>query len=194
VNGIINYFLRISTFILIPFVLFGISLRSILIPLFYSYEFIEAANYLPGHFIGVVFLVWMGIFSQVLTPKGHIKVNAVIMFFLYSIKLVCAYFLIPALDLYGYMLINVVPNISIFFVYLIVLRFIFKLTISKHNITLMIYSLTMFLTTYMLGFAGFYYSFLFSSIAFIFAFRFMDNEEKKQVFSLLKSLKSRIKQ
>lgn len=192
INGIINYFLRISTFILIPFVLFGISLRSFLIPFFYSKEFIEAANYLPGHFIGIVFLVWMGIFSQVLTPKGYIKVNAIIMFFLYSIKLVCAYYFIPALDLYGYMLINIIPNIAIFFVYLFVLRSIFNLRISKNNILLMFYAIIVFLVTYSLGHFGFFYSMLFTAIVFIGAFFFMNLEEKNYLISKYESLKTKI--
>lgn len=193
INGIINYFLRISTFILIPFVLFGISLRSFLIPFFYSKEFIEAANYLPGHFFGIVFFVWMGIFSQVLTPKGYIKVNAIIMFFLYSIKLVCAYYFIPSLDLYGYMLINIIPNIAIFFVYLFVLRSIFNLRISKNNIILMSYAIIVFLVTYFLGYCGFLFSFFFSFFTFIFAYFLLDTDEKIYLFEKVKSLKNKLK-
>jgi len=68
-----NSAFRLLTFLIIPFVLFVVSLVEFLLPLLYSKEFLAASDYFPLHFIGILFWTWMRILKQMFIPIGKIK-------------------------------------------------------------------------------------------------------------------------
>lgn len=70
---ITNDAIRLMTFVVIPFIFLGIASRDIILPLFYSNEFSGASEYLPLHFIGLLFGTWVYIFTIIFTPTGRVK-------------------------------------------------------------------------------------------------------------------------
>lgn len=137
--GIINDALRLATLGLLPLLLLAIPFRFIFIKLFYSSEFIEAANYLPYHFIGVVFNVWFVVFGQSMTPRGFIKQNTIFYVIFYIINILFAFLLVPIFGLYGWMLKFIISYLFMFTLYYLFLNIKTNLKISKNNVILMLY-------------------------------------------------------
>lgn len=140
--GIINDALRLASLYLLPLLLLAIPFRFLFIKAFYSSEFIEAAIYLPYHFLGVVFNVWFVIFGQTMTPRGFIKQHTIIKLLYYLISLLLAFILVPKFGLYGWMLQFVISCIYLCIANYMFLKIRTEFTISKMNIILMIYILT----------------------------------------------------
>ncbi len=140
-SGIINDALRLATLSLLPLLLLAIPFRFILIKIFYSSEFLEAAEYLPFHFIGVVFNVWFVIFGQSMTPRGYIKQHSIFKLTFYIISLSLAFLLVPKMGLYGWMLKFVISYFFLFIVNYIFLKTRTNFKISNMNIVLMMYIL-----------------------------------------------------
>ena len=68
-----NDVFRLMTFLMVPFLLLGISYRDVALKIFYSKEFLPASVYLPYHFLGTLFTSWVYIFTLIFTPTGRIK-------------------------------------------------------------------------------------------------------------------------
>ena len=141
INGVLNDTFRLVTFMLIPMLFIGIAFRNIIIPLFYSYEFVEAANYLPGHFIGIMFTMWMYALGQVFAPTGRLKIYVLFTFIMYTINIALLYYLVPLLGLYGWMLKFIVTPVLFFFIFSIYLKQAIGFTIKRENLLVMFYAL-----------------------------------------------------
>ena len=140
-TGIINDALRLASLSLLPLLLLAIPFRFILIKAFYSSEFLEAANYLPYHFLGVVFNVWFVIFGQTMTPRGFIKQHSIFKFIFYSMSLSLAYLLVPKMGLQGWMLKFFISYVFLFAMSYLFLKIKTEFKISKENVTIMLYLL-----------------------------------------------------
>ena len=101
--GVINVVIRLITFVALPFIIVGISIREWIIPLFYSMEFIDATKYLPYHFGSLIFFIWSSIMSQLFYATGRLKSYLIFGLVINSISLMLVYFLVPVAGLYGYM-------------------------------------------------------------------------------------------
>lgn len=140
-SGIVNDALRLASLSLLPLLLLAIPFRKILIGLFYSSDFLDAAKYLPFHFVGVVFNVWFVVFGQTMTPRGFIKQHSLFKFFFYCISLSLAFYLVPRMGLYGWMLKFIISYIFLFIVNYIFLTRRTNFILSQKNVTLMLYLL-----------------------------------------------------
>ena len=112
--GVLNDSIRFVTLMMIPFLLLSIPIRFQIIPLFYSKEFIAAGNYLPWHFLGTLFYLWMYVFSQAMTPTGRIKIHGTLVIIMCVVDLAIVYFLVPIIGLYGWMLKFIISPTIIF--------------------------------------------------------------------------------
>lgn len=139
--SILNDTFRIISVAIIPFLFFGIAYGKIIIPFFYNNEFIEAYNYLPGHFIGILFLMWMNTFAMVFTPTGKIKTWVIFQFFIFSIDLFLVYFLIPEIGLYGWMVKFLFTPIIFTFIFFFYFRKKINFSFHNHNLLLLLYIL-----------------------------------------------------
>jgi O-antigen/teichoic acid export membrane protein len=137
--GVINDAFRLTTFFMIPFLFGGIVLRKLVIPLFYSVDFLDAANYLSGHFIGMLFFMWSQIFVMVYTPTGRLKVFAIFQFTLQTINLGLVFYLIPKFGLYGYMTTFIIEPLLFIITSYIYLHKVIGFSFKKSNMKIMIY-------------------------------------------------------
>jgi PST family polysaccharide transporter len=115
---VVNDVIRLITFITLPFVLIGIATRKIIIPAFFSREFMEAAIYLPFHFAFLLFAIWATILEQIFAPTGRLKIFLLFLIIVYSISLGLVYFLVPKYGLWGYLIkftLTPVLNVCIYF-------------------------------------------------------------------------------
>jgi O-antigen/teichoic acid export membrane protein len=142
ISGIINDYFYLINFVMIPFLFLSIPLRNGLIQIFYSNEFIEAGQYLPGHFIGLLFFMYWSILSISLTPTGRIKTHGIFVTMLSFTNIAIVYYLVPIYGLYGWMLKFVISPVLFTFIYFFYLNAKIGLTISIKNISLMLYSVS----------------------------------------------------
>lgn len=120
ITGVINDVLRLITFVALPFIIMGISLREEVIPFFYSQEFSEASIYLPFHFTSLVFVIWAAILSQLFYATGRLKGFLIFGLVLNSLSLIIVYYLVPAYGLYGYLTkFTIIPILTLisYFIY-----------------------------------------------------------------------------
>jgi len=139
--GVTNDVLRMISFLAIPFVVIGISTREIIIPLFYSNDFIEAATYLPFHFSFIFLALWATIFEQIFAPTGRLRVFLVFSVIITAISLFLVYFYVPQYGLYGYMLRYTITPMLSFLVYFVYWRKEIQFRIKKGNLILIGYAL-----------------------------------------------------
>ena len=142
VKEVLNSALRLSTLSLMPFLFIGIPFQELLITLFFSSKFIEAIEYLPYHFVGIVFFVWSQVFSQWFTPNGKIKTFGFFRIIYLTIDIIVTFYAVKYYGLYGWTLRFFVAPFIFFFVYYNYIRkqTVFKLEIK--NIYLMLFLLT----------------------------------------------------
>jgi O-antigen/teichoic acid export membrane protein len=145
--GLLNDAIRFVTLMMIPFLLLSIPIRFQIIPLFYSKQFITAGDYLPWHFLGTLFYLWMFIFSQALTPTGRIKIQGTLVIIICVVDLATVYFLVPIIGLYGWMLKFIISPTLFFIIYFVYFKKAIHFKLEKKNILLMIYILFSFLTS-----------------------------------------------
>lgn len=141
ISGILNDAIRLSTFALIPLLFLAISFRYFFIPLLYSKDFIEAGNYLPYHFIGVIFYVWWYIFTQAMTPTGHIKFHAIFYAIYMTIDILVTYLAVPYYGLFGWTLKHMISPFIFFFVYFLFWHKKIRYSFDIQNIKIMLYIL-----------------------------------------------------
>jgi O-antigen/teichoic acid export membrane protein len=142
IKELLNSALRLSTLMLIPFIFIGISFQKLLIPVFFSLEFIEATDYLPYHFLGIIFFVWSFVFSQWFTPSGKIKVFGLFRIIYFSINIVVTFYAVRYFGLYGWMLTFLISPFIFFFVYKAYISNKITFTIDNKNVILMIFLLS----------------------------------------------------
>ena len=138
---IINDLIRFLTFTILPFVLLGISFRSIIIPLFYSKDFIGAAIYLPLHFFGVLWFAWWYALMQIFTPTGRIKKWVPFGIILTTLTNALIFFGVPKFGLWAWAgKFSIIPIIAVISLFIYFKKEItFKL--KKQNKIIIIYAL-----------------------------------------------------
>ncbi len=141
ISSVLNDGIRLGTFAIMPLLFIGIPYKNLIIPLFYSNEFLEASLYLPFHFIGVIFYVWWYVFSQAMTPTGRIKQHGIFFTFYLILDILVTYVFVNEIGLYGWMLKHIVSPFVFFWIYYIYANISFGFNFNKSNFTLMLYLL-----------------------------------------------------
>ncbi|MFC2151946.1 oligosaccharide flippase family protein [Bacteroidota bacterium] len=195
VSGILNDSIRLGTLLLFPLLFLGIPYRNIFIRLLYSNEFIDAAKYLPFHFLGVAFFVWWFSFTQSMTPTGYIKQHGFISILFYTLGIMIVYFLVPKFGLYGYMLKYIVSPFIFFFVYYFFLKQKHDFRFENKNLILMIYlllgaSCMIIIDAFNNGFASINY--YISPILLALTFIFLTKNEKTFILTEVKHIYGKI--
>ena len=114
ITNVINDVIRLLTFVILPFIIIGVSTRERIIPLFFSKDFIEASIYLPYHFSALLFVIWSQIFEQIFAPIGKLKPLVIFVIITSTISLLATYYLVPLFGLYGYMIkFTIIPFFTI---------------------------------------------------------------------------------
>lgn len=191
IKEILNDVFRLISFSMIPFLFIGIAFREIIIPLFYSISFIEAAKYLPGHFIGILFTMWMYAFTQVFTPTGRIKIYVFFLFIMYSMNILLVYYLTPIVGLYAWMLKFIVTPVIFFFIFYFYLRKYMSFSFHKKNLLIMLYvvfsSIILFLITELNMSIGYIISILLLLLSWL----FLKDNERNTIIEKIKSMFSK---
>lgn len=139
--SVINDVVRLLTFIILPFIIIGISTREWIIPLFYSRDFLDATIYLPYHFSALIFVVWSTILEQIFAPTGRLRIFLIFVIVLNTISLILVYYLVPVVGLYGYMArFTVIPLLTIL-VYVIFWKREIKFALKSENVKIIVYAL-----------------------------------------------------
>jgi len=182
--GVINDVIRLTTFITLPFVIIGISIRQWIIPLFYSTEFIEASIYLPFHFAGLLFTIWTFAFTYIFAPTGRLKSYLIFAIIFHSISLALVYFLVPKYGLFGYLSkFTIVPIITTLG-YFIYWNYEIKFKLESDNIKIIIY--TIFSICLLLLLKDEFVSLLIITLPLIFVqFLFLKKQEKEFLYKKL---------
>lgn len=180
ITSIVNDSWRMVTFFSALLLFGGISLRFFVIPLLYSSEFIEAALYIPGHFLGIFFHMLLVPLGQVFTPTGRIKIFYFFQILNYTLALIIMTFLIPLLGLTGWMLRFIIPPLIFSFVYYIYLNKKIGLKIFKKNLLLIVYLLVSSLILYFISNVNTWLSMLLA-IMFTGALYFLLTDKEKKV-------------
>ncbi|HLO59604.1 MAG TPA: oligosaccharide flippase family protein [Bacteroidales bacterium] len=141
IKGILNDSIRMVTLLMIPFLFIAMPFRKIIIPLFYSNDFLEAEKYLSIHFIGVLFYMWWYAFSQSLTPRGNIIIHGILITLMSILNVVIVLLFVPKLGLYGWMLKFLISPFIFFIIYFIVLKYLYGFNIYRKNLLIMLYVL-----------------------------------------------------
>jgi O-antigen/teichoic acid export membrane protein len=126
------------TYTALPFITIAIVSREYIIPLFYSAEFLEAAVYLPFHFIGLFFSIWNYCFVQMYTPTGRIKYLTMFGFINNTIFLGLVYFLVPIFGLWGWVARYVVGIFLSLMINIIFWYFSIRFRLSRENYFLLL--------------------------------------------------------
>ena len=141
ITDVVNDVFRLITFVVLPFIIVGISTRQWIIPLFYSKEFIDASIYLPYHFSTLIFVIWSSIFAQIFWPTGRLKHQFIFVIIINTLSLGLIYYFVPVYGLYGYLFkFTIVPLITIL-MYLGFWRKRIKFSFKKENVTIMLYAI-----------------------------------------------------
>lgn len=141
ITNVINDVIRLLTFVILPFIIIGISTRQWIIPLFFSNDFMEASLYLPYHFSALLVVIWSRILEQIFAPIGRLKPLMLFVIITSSISLILSYYLVPLYGLYGYMVrFTIIPLLTLIAYYLFWKREI-KFRLKKENINVILYSI-----------------------------------------------------
>jgi len=140
INAVLNDVFRLMTFVTLPFIIVGISIRDWIIPLFYSQEFMEASIYLPFHFAAILLTVWIYPFSQVFAPTGRLKIYLILGIIGETTSLGLVYFLVPKFGLYGYLAKFTIAPFFVLLTYSIYFTVAIKFKLKKENMNIIIYS------------------------------------------------------
>jgi len=140
---VLNASIRVSTLLLLPFVLIFITLKNELIIVFYSKDFLESTKYLPLHFFGLIWQIWFVVLGQSMAPKGFIKEHGLFRSISYGLDMIIVFFFISyvGIGLYGLMLKFLITPIVLFITYFIFLRIKQGFSLFSENVLLMIYLL-----------------------------------------------------
>lgn len=192
---VLNDSLRFVTLLMIPIILLSIPIRYQLIPLFYSKEFTIAGNFLPWHFLGILFFLWMYIFIQAMMPTGRIKTEGIITIVMALIDVSIVYFFVPRIGLYGFMLKFIISPVLIFLFYIFYWRNQIQFKLEMKNIILMVYALSsaillIAIEKFVIQF--YIINFIISIILLLGGFLILDKSEKNFIINKIKLIKSNL--
>ena len=139
VTGILNDSLRFITLLFLPFLLISVPIRYEIIPLFYSKEFNSAGDYLPWHFMGVLFYLWMLMFMQAMTARGRLKTEGVMVIITCLIDIGVVYYFVSNYGLYGWMLKFIISPVIFFNFSLFYFKKNFGFRLERKNLVIMSY-------------------------------------------------------
>ena len=179
ISGITNDIFRMLSFYMIPFLFIGIAFRYIIIPIFYSNEFILAANYLPLHFIGIYFFMLTEALSQVFTPKGKIKALGFFRIIMFSLNIFLVTYFINDYGLGAWMLKFLATPLIFFFIFLIYLNITFELKIEIKNIQIISFVLLSSLALLFISEYNQYYAMMVSILLLLLSLKFLTTHEKE---------------
>ncbi|MBZ0183576.1 MAG: oligosaccharide flippase family protein [Melioribacteraceae bacterium] len=139
--SIVNDTFRIMTFGTTIFVIMVIASRKLIIPLFYTDEYLDAIEYIPYHFFGLLLTVWYKCFKQTFAPTGRLK--QLVWFEMFNNVLIIGllWYFIPIYGLWGWLLRFTVAPLVLFLFYTSYSRKAFEFHFNKENISLLIYSI-----------------------------------------------------
>jgi len=178
INNVVNDVIRLITFVILPFIIIGISTRQFIIPLFYSKDFLDATIYLPFHFSALLIVVWSTIFEQIFAPTGRLRIFLFFTIVLSTFSLLLVYYLVPIVGLYGYLArFTIVPFITVI-VYSVFWRKSIKFKLKKENIKVIMYSV--FCCIILLSLKDFNVYIQLLSILLIFPMIFLLNKQEKK--------------
>lgn len=192
-TNVANDAFRMLSFIIVPFVLIIIAYNDILIPIFYSKEFLGASLYLPVHFIGIFFWTWMRVLKQMLIPTGRIKHMIPFVIIENSLFLAVVFIFVNKIGLWAWTLrFSIIPLI-LFIAYIIYLAKQIDFKIYKINIILMIYGIISsgFLYYFILKYESLFFIRGIITLTFIaLLLLFIRNKEKKILIKTIKKYTS----
>lgn len=139
--SLVNSVIRLTTFVAMPFIIIGISIRQWIIPLFYSVDFIDATLYLPYHFSTLILFIWGSILSQLFYATGRLKSYLIFGLIINSISLLSVYYLVPNIGMYGYMVKFLISHILTSLIFYLYWRKEIKFKLDKNNLPIMLYSI-----------------------------------------------------
>jgi len=139
ISGILNDAIRFITFLMIPFLFISIPIRYQIIPLFYSEEFLSAGDYLPWHFLGVLFYLLMYALGSVLTPTGKVRIHGAIYIVISMVDFGVVFYFVPIFGLYGWLLKFLVSPIIFFIFFLAFLKYYYAFKLLRKNLVLISY-------------------------------------------------------
>jgi len=185
VVNITNDAFRVLTFATIPVIFLAISFRNLIIPLFYSNQFIGAAEFLPLHFIGILFGTWVYIFTIIFMPTGRIKKYIPFGLGHNTLSLLIILILTPLIGLWAlairYILTPFILSIALYYFYYRTIKFRFY----RDNIFLIIYSIGGVIIIYVFTFNN-YYNYLLSVLLTFSTYFLLRTQEKKFLIAKLK--------
>ena len=141
ISLLLNNGLRLSSIALMPLLFMAIPYRDVIISIFYSDSFIEAAKYLPFHLLGVVFHVWFSVLGRSMASTGRIKQHGVLRLLFLTADIIVTYFGVAYWGLWGWMAKHIVSPVIFYFVYHFYCRKYMEFMLSRSNFILMVYIL-----------------------------------------------------
>lgn len=187
-NLILNDSIRISTYLFLPLLFLVVPLRTQLIPIFYSTEFVDAAIYMPYHFLGMLIRVWWYQIMLVFTPTGKIKLHGFLMILFSLLDLVIVYLTVPKYGLWGWTLKFLISPIVFLIIYYSIIWKSLTFKLSKDNIYLII--ITLFGTIMIILISIYLKSWcfeLFVGVLFlIITYFMMDKNEKMKILEVIR--------
>ena len=192
--GILNDAIRLNTFLLLPFLFLGIPYRNLLITIFYSKEFLEAGNYLPLHFIGMIFYVWWYNLALSLTPTGRIKQHAFFMFLYLTLDIGVTFVTVPVWGLYGWMMKHLLSPVVFSVIYYLYLRKSMKFRLSRDNVWIMLYlfSISVILSVSLVWKDFFVISYFLGPLLLFSAWFLLKDSEKKLIYGRVMAVKKKV--
>lgn len=184
--NVVNDVIRLLTFVILPFIIIGISTREWIIPLFYSKDFMEATIYLPYHFAGLLLVVWGTIFEQIFAPTGRLKIFLLFIVVLNSLSLGLVYYLVPIVGLYGYLAkFTIIPLLTLL-VFSIFWKNEINFRLKRENIFVILYAVLCCVILILMKDLSIYLQLV--SLSLIFPMVFLLNKKEKGF--LIKKIKS----
>lgn len=183
--SVVNDVIRLLTFVILPFIIIGISTREWIIPLFYSKDFMEATIYLPYHFSALLMVVWSTIFEQIFAPTGRLRVFLIFVIVINTISLALVYYLVPIVGLYGFMARFTIIPILTLIVYVLFWKREIKFSLKMENVKVVLYALFCCVILLLMKDTNVFLQLF--SIALIFPMLFLLNKKEKGF--LLKKIK-----
>lgn len=193
ISAIVNDAWRMVGIFGIFLLFFGISARYLVVPLLYSSDFMTAAKYIPGHFLGIIFFLLVEALGQVFTPTGRIKIYGFMQFIRITMRILILYFLIPVFGLGGYMLRFILPPLFFIIVYFIYLKKQIGLKLSLQNKKLFSYLILGSLILFFISEFNSWLAIIIAILLTIGSYFILQSAEKKQLKENLSKIYKKIR-
>jgi O-antigen/teichoic acid export membrane protein len=194
VSLLLNDVIRISLFLIIPLLMIGIPFRFEVINLFYSEEFVEAANYLPYHFFGLIFYLIFYSFSMALAPKGYVVLQS---FLFISYNLLISLLITIYINNYGLIIwafAFLISNFVFSLIYYLVIKRKFYFKFDRETIFLIVYAILSCISIIAVSHFGFFVSDkILGLLLLLFVISFLKKNEKNYLILKINKAWSYIK-